>query len=98
MSFTKKEQSKLDDLNESIKNVEEGLKERLDAMSREELKAYVGKVALDELLNQETKKNDQDLTDKKEAVKAASAGYKEATKANKTRIEYAKSILDGQGG
>lgn len=98
MGFTKKEQDGLDSLNEDINSLgEDGLKERLDAMPKEELKAFIGQITLNEMENQKQKKEDQDLQDKIAAKKSAEAKYKDCTKANKTKVEYAKYLLEGQG-
>jgi hypothetical protein len=99
MGFTKKEQDDIDGLNEGIKSLgEEGLKERLDSMSKEQLKAYIGQVALNEITNQLDKEGNQELTDAKDKVKGLNEPYKEITKSNKVRIEYAKYLVDGLGG
>lgn len=99
MSFTKKEQDAMDELNENIKSLnEDGLKERLDSMNRDELKSYIGQIALNELMNQQTKKEDGELAMAKEKVKELSEPYKEVTKSNKIRIEYAHARVDGLGG
>lgn len=98
MGFTKKEQSELDEVNENLAALnEDGLKEKLDAMPKEELKAFIGQLTLNEMENQKQKKEDQDLQDKIAAKKSAEAKYKDITKANKTKVEYAKYLLEGQG-
>lgn len=100
MGFTSEENKnaeKIAEIGEDLNLLEEGLKEKLESMGREDLKAFVGKVALNELENQANKKADADLNAKKEAVKEASAVYKDATKANKAKIEYAKYLLEGMG-
>lgn len=98
MGFTKKEQDGLDEINENLAALgEDGLKEKLDAMPKEELKAFIGQITLNEMENQKQKSEDQDLADKAAAAKAAGAKYKDVTKAHKTKVEYAKYLLEGQG-
>lgn len=100
MPFTseeKNEKNQIEELGQELTRLDEGLKERLDSMSKEQLKAFVGQTSLDELENQKQKKEDQDLAEKKAAATAAAAKYKDVTKANKTRIEYAKYLLEGMG-
>jgi membrane protein involved in colicin uptake len=100
MSFTseeKKEKKKIENVGDELNRLDEGLKERLDSMSKEELKAFLGQVTLNEMENQKQKKEDQDLAEKKAAAKAAGEKYKEVSKANKTKTEYVKYLLEGQG-
>lgn len=99
MGFTKKEQGSLDEINENLAALRDGdeIKAKLEAMSKEELKAFIGQTTLNEMENQKQKADDQDLQEKAAASKAAGAKYKDVTKANKTVIEYAKYILEGQG-
>ena len=99
MGFTKKEQGSLDAINENLAGLQDGeaIKAKLDAMPKEELKAFIGQTTLNEMENQKQKADDQDLQEKVAAAKGAALKYKEITKANKTVIEYAKYILEGQG-
>lgn len=100
MSFTseeKKGKNLVEELGEELTRLDEGLKEKLDGMSKEELKAFLGQTTLNEMENQKQKKEDQDLAEKKAAAKAAGEKYKEISKANKTRVEYVKYLLEGQG-
>lgn len=98
MGFTKKEQDSIDSINEDLAALgEDGLKEKLDAMPKEELKAFIGQITLNEMENQKQKKEDKDLEEKVKAAKSAGAKYKDVTKANKTKVEYAKYLLEGQG-
>ena len=62
-----------------------------------ELMDRVAKVAMAEEENRKLMKEDQDLKEKKEAVKEASAGYREATAAHGLQIRYMKEILEGRG-
>ena len=99
MGFTKKEQGSLDALNENLAGLKDGeaIKAKLEAMPREELKAFIGQTTLNEMENQKQKADDQDLQEKIKAKKSAEAKYKDVTKANKAVIEYAKYLLEGQG-
>lgn len=97
MGFTKKEQNQADEMSDLAKNFEEGLKEKLDAMSPAQLKEFIGQVTLNELENKKNQKEDQDRNEKKAAYDSANAQYKEATKANKDKIAYAKYLVDGTG-
>lgn len=100
MPFTSEENNNKDaieELGQELTRLDEGLKEQLDSMSKEQLKAFVGQTSLNEMENQKQKKEDQDLAEKKAAATAAGAKYKETTKSNKTRIEYAKYLLEGMG-
>ena len=100
MAFTseeKKGKNLVEELGQELARLDEGLKEKLDAMSKEELKGYLGQVTLDEMENQKQKKADQDLAEKQAAAKSAAAKYKDVTKSNKTRVEYVKYLLEGMG-
>ncbi len=101
MGFTseeKKAKGVVEELGEELNRIGgEELKAKLDGMKAEELKAFLGQVTLDEQENQNQKKNDQDLTEKKAAAKAAGARYKDVSKANKTKAEYVTYLLEGMG-
>lgn len=100
MGFTgaeKKEKNIVEELGQELTRLDEGLKEKLDAMSKEELKAFLGQTTLDEMENQKQKKEDQDLAEKKAAAKEAGLKYKDVTKSNKTKTDYVKYLLEGQG-
>lgn len=100
MGFTseeKKAKKQVEGFGEELERLQEGLKEKLDGMSAEQLKAFLGQVTLDEAENQKQKKEDQDLAEKKAAAKAAGEKYKDVTKANNTKIDYVKYLLEGLG-
>ena len=99
MGFTKKEQGSLDEINENLAVLKDGdaLKAKMDAMPKEELKAFIGQTILNEMENQKQKADDQDLNEKVAAAKGAALKYKDITKANKATVEYAKYLLEGQG-
>lgn len=100
MGFTgeeKKEKNVVEELGQELNRLDEGLKEKLDAMDKEALKSFLGQTTLDEMENQNQKKEDQDLAEKQTAAKSAAAKYKDVTKANKTKVSYVKYILEGMG-
>lgn len=100
MGFTSEEKKgklKVVAVGEELNRLEEGLKERLDALDANGLKAFLGQVTLDEAENQKQKKEDQDLAEKKAAAKAAGEKYKDVTKANETKVDYVKYLLEGMG-
>lgn len=81
----------------NFEELDDDFKTMIDSASEDEIRKKISDVALNEAQNQENKKQDQDLKEKKEAVKMASEQYKDATKANKLRIGYARSILEARG-
>jgi hypothetical protein len=83
--------NKFDDLNEDWKKHVEGLSDL------ESLKTEVATVAKQEFLNQSTMKADQDLNEKKDAVKVASSGYREVTKTNKLKLAYLTQLAADKG-
>lgn len=82
--------SKFDDLPEDWKD-------KLASANLEELKAEVASVAKNEFLNQAVMKADQDLNEKKDAVKVASSGYREVTKMNKLKLGYLTQLAADKG-
>lgn len=73
-------------------------KDAVAQSSREQIQQRIAKVALDDVELRKVKKEDQDLKEKAEAYKDASAIYREGFKANKLRIEFCKRVLDDKGG
>ncbi len=73
------------------------LKETIEAMSDDEIKAKMSAVSIAEHENREAKKNDQDLAEKLVQAKEAGAQYREATKANRLTIEFCYSLLHARG-
>jgi predicted neutral ceramidase superfamily lipid hydrolase len=80
-----------------FEDLDSDYKSAIDSASEEEIRRRISEAALNEAQNQENKKQDQDLKEKKEAAKMAGEQYKEATKSNKLRIGYARSILEARG-
>jgi hypothetical protein len=100
MPFTSEENKNkevVEEMGEELTRLEEGLKEKLDAMNKEQLKAFLGQVTLNEMENQRLKKDDQDLTEKKKAAKDAAKRYKDVSDANSTKADYVKYLLEGMG-
>ena len=69
-------------------------KDRVSALSYAELDAEIAEIAKNESENQQAKRDDADLASLKEQVKDASAPYREATKANKLKTQYAIEIQE----
>ena len=63
----------------------------------EEINKRIAELAKNEEENKSTMKLDQDLTEKKEAVKFASESYREATKAYKLAMSYIMQVLGDKG-
>jgi len=90
MRRTKKEKSPWAALDDDYKDT-------LASFNDEEIRRRIAQVALDEVVNQEAKKADEDLKAKVESAKFAGEAYREATKMNKLRIGFAHSILEARG-
>jgi hypothetical protein len=82
---------------EQFADLDEEFKALIDGGNEGEIRLAVQRVALNESDNQEAKKADEDLREKKEQAKMAGEGYADATKANKVRVEYAKFMLQNMG-
>lgn len=67
------------------------------AMSVEDLKNEVAKVANDESVNQRNKEDDQQLAEAKAAHDDAGAQYKEASKENKNKVALLLRVLGDKG-
>lgn len=87
---SKMKKNKFDDLPQDWKDA-------LESSSLDELKSKVAEVAKTEFLNQSEMKADQDLNEKKELVKVASAGYREVTKLNKLKLSYLTQMMADKG-
>jgi hypothetical protein len=60
-------------------------------------KTSIATSTLEEVQNLEEMANDQQLAEASALLKEANAGYNEATKANKLRVQYAYHILESRG-
>ena len=72
-------------------------KSAIEGGTEEEIRQKISLVALAEAANQEAKGNDEDLKNQGIIYKEAGAQYKEASKANKQKISYCRSILEARG-
>jgi predicted ATP-grasp superfamily ATP-dependent carboligase len=63
----------------------------------EEINTKIVELSVAEVENQQAKAIDPDLKEKKDAVKFASEGYREATKGYKLRMKYILQVLEGRG-
>lgn len=90
MARPKSKKGAFDDLDPEYKST-------LEDMSDDDVRRKISEVALNEAQNQENKKADQDLAEKKLAAKEAGLQYSEASKANRLRILYARFILEARG-
>ena len=72
-------------------------KTETDQSSIEDINAKIVDLTLNEAANLQAKSEDQDLKEKKEAVKFASEGYRESTKGYRLRIKYIRQVLEGRG-
>lgn len=72
-------------------------KTEMDQTSTEDISAEIARLAMAEAENLQAKADDQDLKDKKDAVKFAAEGYRESTKGYRLRMKYILSILEGRG-
>lgn len=68
-------------------------KDAIIGSSEEEINKRIAELAKNEEENQKAKKDDADLTEKKEQVKFASEGYRESTKGYKLRMRWIMQIL-----
>lgn len=81
---------------EKLETLPEDWRLEVERMDPAQIKTTLAEVTLNERENQNNKKLDQDLAEKKEAYATAAAGYKEATKANKLRITFLLKTLESK--
>lgn len=79
-------------------DLQDDFKDAVAQSSREEIEKRISDVALYDVELRKQKKEDQDLKEKAEAYKEASAIYREGFKSNKLKIEFCKRVLDDKGG
>lgn len=72
-------------------------KDSVNAASDGEINAKIAEVAMNDAALADAKKEDQDLTEKKGAVKEASRQYVEGRNANRAKIAYARDVLKARG-
>lgn len=78
-------------------DLDQPYKDSIAAMDEAAIRKLCSDVALAEHENRQNQAKDEDLKEKKEAVKMAAEQYTEATKMNKQRIAYAHYILESKG-
>ncbi len=72
-------------------------KDSIAAMTEEEIRAKLAEISLNQAALMQAKSDDEDLKTKKEIAKEAGAIYREGTKANRLRIEWARQVLGDKG-
>lgn len=73
-------------------------KDAVAAASRAAIRDKIATISLDQAELMEAKKKDTDLEKARETAREAGAIYREGTKMNKLKIEWAKRCLDDKGG
>lgn len=79
-------------------DLSQDFRDAVDAQSRDDIKKTICQVTLDQIELLEAQKLDQDFQAAKEAYREAGAVYREGTKSNMLKIQYAKMVLEGKGG
>ena len=74
-------------------SLDEEWKDAVVAATVEEIDTRIAELAKAEEANLKAKKEDPDLLEKKEQVKLASEGYREATKGYRLRLKYIMRVL-----
>lgn len=82
---------------DAFEGLDEDWRTEIDQSSVEDINTKIVELTMAETANQEAKKLDGDLREKKEAVKFASEGYRESTKGYKLRMKYILQVLEGRG-
>ena len=77
--------------------IPEEWRDAVAASTVEQIDARIAELAKNEEENQNNKKEDEDLAEKKEAVKFAAEGYREATKMYKLKMKYVMRVLGDSG-
>lgn len=72
-------------------------KDMMNSMKNEEILDRVGQIALDMETLAQAKEDDQDLLEKVEIAKEASAVYRDGFKMGKLKLKYAKRVLEDRG-
>lgn len=80
-----------------FESLDEQYKDMITSMGEQEIRNQITITALNQSELMEAKTKDQHLTEAKEVAKEAGAIYREGTKMNKLRIEYARQVLEGMG-
>lgn len=77
--------------------VNQEFKGKVEGATDEQIKAIIAEVAMNDAALKDAKKKDQDLKDKREALKDANSIYADGAKANGQRIAYCRMILEARG-
>lgn len=77
--------------------IEDTWRDGIVAMDEKDIRNAIATTALAQAELMAAKLEDEDLKEKKEAVKEASAIYREGTKINKLKIAFAHQILADRG-
>jgi hypothetical protein len=80
-----------------FEDLDSDFKDAIASSTVEDINKRIAEVAKNQETNLKSMAEDQDLAEKKEAVKDASAQYREATKANRLRIAYCMRVLGDKG-
>lgn len=79
------------------KNLDPAFKNRVEAMSDNEIRAKVSEVALYRQARLESLKNDPEVEQAKDSLSLLTADYKADVKASDLKIRFAKEILERRG-
>ena len=77
--------------------IDENWRDAVQGMTADEVKMRVSEVALNQAELMRVKKEDQDLTEKRELAKEAGMVYSEGTKMNRAKINFCKYVLESKG-
>lgn len=69
----------------------------IDNMKDSEVRDKIAEVAMNQVELMKNKNEDQHLKEVQETAKEAGSQYREGTKMNRLRIEYARHVLEGRG-
>lgn len=82
---------------DKFEDIDEEFKDSVAAMDEAEIRDQIAKISLTQVAIMEAKDQDADLKMKKEQASEAGAVYREATKMNKLKIEFARRVLGDKG-
>jgi len=82
---------------DKFEDLDDDYKSAVAGMDEVAIRERIAKVSLDQASLMEAKELDADLKLKKEVSKEAGAIYREGTKMNKLRIEFARRVLGDKG-
>jgi Flp pilus assembly CpaE family ATPase len=81
-----------------FEDVDSDFKDAVASMSTDEIRSQIVKVSINQMELMEAKKEDQDLSDKREAYNDANSIYRDGTKQNRLKLEFCKRVLGDKGG